>query len=445
MARPRRGYAARARRAADARRGLVLRRLHGAARAGAGELAARGVRAGDRVAIALAGGPGLRPGAARLPAARSGRGTGRPAPVRGRARAHRRRRRGARRGAARAGARAGPPASALASTHDLDAVAVVIHTSGTTAAPRPVELTYGNFLWSALGSAVALGPRSATSAGCARCRSAHVGGLSILLRSAIYATTAVVHERFDTGRVLRGAARAARSTLVEPRRRRRSRACSTRACSVAAVAALRADRRRPGTRRAARSARTPPACRSASTYGLTESCSQVDDHAGRRDRRGALERRAAAVLHARANRAPTARSCVAGPTVAPAALADDGWLHTGDLGRLDDRGCLHVTGRKADTIVSGGENVAPAEVEAVLEAHPAGARGGGARSRRPAAGGRRSRRSSWRARARAAGRGAARPLRERPRAVQGPQALRARPPGRCRARALASCCAGELA
>ena len=42
-------------------------------------------------------------------------------------------------------------------THDLSATAAVIHTSGTSSAPRPVELTYGNFLWSALGSAVALG------------------------------------------------------------------------------------------------------------------------------------------------------------------------------------------------------------------------------------------------------------------------------------------------
>ena len=61
---------------------------------------------------------------------------------------------------------------------------------------------------------------------------------------------------------------------------------------------------------------------------------------------------------------------VASPTVARASLDRDGWLHTGDLGALDEHGRLRVTGRKADTIVSGGENVAPAEVEAVLEAHP---------------------------------------------------------------------------
>jgi o-succinylbenzoate---CoA ligase len=62
---------------------------------------------------------------------------------------------------------------------------------------------------------------------------------------------------------------------------------------------------------------------------------------------------------------------VTGPTVAPGAAADDGWLHTGDLGVLDAQGRLVVTGRKSDTIVTGGENVAPSEVEAVLLGHPA--------------------------------------------------------------------------
>ena len=49
----------------------------------------------------------------------------------------------------------------------------------------------------------------------------------------------------------------------------------------------------------------------------------------------------------------------------------DGLLHTADLGELDDARRLTVTGRAADTIVTGGENVAPAEVEAALTAHPA--------------------------------------------------------------------------
>lgn len=49
----------------------------------------------------------------------------------------------------------------------------------------------------------------------------------------------------------------------------------------------------------------------------------------------------------------------------------DGWLHTGDSGRLDERGHLHFVDRKADLIKRAGENIAAAEVEAVLLTHPA--------------------------------------------------------------------------
>lgn len=59
------------------------------------------------------------------------------------------------------------------------------------------------------------------------------------------------------------------------------------------------------------------------------------------------------------------------PAATAEAIDADGWLHTGDLGTLDDRGRLRVVGRKKDMFIVGGFNAYPAEIEGFLLEHPA--------------------------------------------------------------------------
>ncbi|HEV3035552.1 MAG TPA: AMP-binding protein [Solirubrobacteraceae bacterium] len=354
-------------------------RLHEAARFGAGQLAARGATAGSRVAIALPAGLDFAqalhaclllgtiavPVDLRLaPGERAGIAAGADVlldtPL---------------------GEGPAPADVPIGAVHELDAIAVVIHTSGTTSSPRPVELSYGNLLWSALGSAVALGLDPQERWLCALPLS-HVGGLSILVRSAIYATTAIVHERFEEDRVLH-ALREQRVTLVSLVATTLARLLDAGLeCPAALRCALTGGGPVPAALvRRAHAAGVPVSL----TYGLTESCSQatttpvaeIADIAGLDGAeqtgalRGDVQPNAGPPLFCtRVRIAEDGEILLAGPTVAPAAAGAEGWLHTGDLGELDERGRLLVTGRKADTIVSGGENVAPAEVEAVLEAHP---------------------------------------------------------------------------
>lgn len=58
------------------------------------------------------------------------------------------------------------------------------------------------------------------------------------------------------------------------------------------------------------------------------------------------------------------------PEATAATVDQDGFVHTGDLGSLDERGYITLTGRLKELIIRGGENIAPADVENVLSAHP---------------------------------------------------------------------------
>jgi O-succinylbenzoic acid--CoA ligase len=184
----------------------------------------------------------------------------------------------------------------------------------------------------------------------------HVGGLSILIRSAIYGTTAVVHGRFDCAATLAALMDPAqRITLVSLVPTMLGRLLDAGLCEPPA---LRWALLGGGPIPDALLVRAADAGVSvAPTYGMTEACSQIATNGW-------------PLPGVSMRVADDGEVLVRGATVAPGALAADGWLHTGDIGALDSRGRLQIVGRKSDTIITGGENVAPAEVEAVLLSHP---------------------------------------------------------------------------
>jgi o-succinylbenzoate---CoA ligase len=249
--------------------------------------------------------------------------------------------------------REGEPDAPVRDRLDPAAPATLIHTSGTTADPKPVALTLGNWTWNALGSAVALGLDPQDRWLCTLPLS-HVGGLAILIRSAIYGTTVVLHERFDTETVLTAIERD-HVTLVSlvPTTLERLLDAGLKAPNPLRVALIGGGPLPPVLATQAQEAGIPVA----QTYGLTEACSQVTTSLP-----GEPETAGRPLVGQRLAIADDDEILVAGPTVAPGAADADGWLRTGDCGMLDAQGRLVVTGRKADTIVSGGENVAPDEV-----------------------------------------------------------------------------------
>lgn len=274
----------------------------------------------------------------------------------------------------------------LISTIDLESVFTIIYTSGTTGRPKGAMLTYGNYWWSAAGSAFNLGTH-ADDCWLAVLPLFHVGGLSIVVRAAIYSIPVVLHRAFDPAAA--------------------NRAIDADGVTIASVVSTMVQRMLD----ARGAARYPPTLRClllgggpaalplleacaahglpvAQTYGMTETASQIATLApadALRKLGSAGQPLLPTALRierddAGAPAGEVGEIVVRGPTVmrgyvnrpdATAAALRDGWLHTGDLGYLDAEGFLYVVSRRSDLIISGGENVYPAEIEAVLLAHPA--------------------------------------------------------------------------
>jgi acyl-CoA synthetase (AMP-forming)/AMP-acid ligase II len=279
---------------------------------------------------------------------------------------------------------------------DPDAIAALIYTSGTTAEPKAAVLRHRH-LMAYLLNTQEFASADPDDAALVAAPPYHIAGLTNLL-SNVYSGRRVVYlSTFD-----------AREWLATVRRERVTHAMVVPTMLARIVAELEAgDSGVPGLRSLAYGgARTPrpvlesalrllPAVDFVNAYGLTETASSItvlgpDDHriglAGHdpaaRERLGSAGRALPGIeIEIRADDGRPAATGqtglvfvrggqISGEYGGRSGLDDDGWFATRDLGRLDADGYLFIDGRADDTIIRGGENIAPAEIEDVLVEHP---------------------------------------------------------------------------
>jgi O-succinylbenzoic acid--CoA ligase len=251
----------------------------------------------------------------------------------------------------------------LLGEHDMDDVCCRVLTSGSTGTPRPIPLSYGNFLWNAVGSGFNIGVQPEDRWLCCVPLS-HIAGLGIVMRSVSYGTTAVVHDGFEVDRVATALERDGITivSLVTTMLTRLLDAGVDLSGPRAILVGGGPVPEEPLEEALAKGATV------VQTYGLTETCSQVTTLAPADARRKVGSAgRPLLTTHLRIR---DGEILIQGPTVAPGSADADGWLHTGDLGHIDEEGFLYVSDRIDDMIVTGGENVVPSEVEEVLLRHP---------------------------------------------------------------------------
>ncbi len=271
-----------------------------------------------------------------------------------------------------------PPAPPI----HLDREAAVIFTSGTSGRPKGARISYGNLWFAAIGSSLRLG-HSSHDVWLGAMPLFHIGGLAMLYRGLIGGNEIILQERFDPDRALAAIDTGATLVSLVPTMLRRM-----------------IDRRPvpwPPTLRRILLGGGPAPIRLmqdalrlglpiAPTYGLTESTSQVatlepSDLPRKLGSSGIPLPTTSVRIVGGSLRLPPGQIGeieVSGPTIFDGYLegpslqyAESGrWFATGDAGYFDDDGYLFVVDRRNDLIVSGGENVYPAEIERVLLEHP---------------------------------------------------------------------------
>jgi O-succinylbenzoic acid--CoA ligase len=264
---------------------------------------------------------------------------------------------------------------------DPERALAIIYTSGTTGRPKGAILSRRAFVAAADASARNLGWRD-DDRWLLCMPAAHVGGLSIAIRTLLARRCLVLPRassapmRFDPELVARTIADSSVSlvSFVPTMLRKMMDRPGGWAPPPSLRAILLGGAAAPPSLLYEAADRLLPIL---TTYGLTEACSQVTSQAF-----GTVpspDEGSGAPVHGVSVRIAEDEIQVRGPTLMsgyfpvgahPSPVSADGWLQTGDLGRLDEQGRLHVQSRRRDLIVTGGENVYPAEVEGALEQMP---------------------------------------------------------------------------